>query len=46
MINCYILLGLKDAFEEVSKLQYRGAQIADNRAQKAQQAINNNDKKS
>lgn len=40
-----ILLGLKDAFEEVSKTQYRPAQLADNRAQKAQQAINNNNEK-
>lgn len=41
-----ILTGIKDAFEEVTKTQYREAQIADNKAKKAQQAIsNNNDKK-
>ena len=41
-----ILTGIKDSFEEVAKTQYRGAQIADNKAKKAQQAISNNEKKS
>lgn len=44
-VRADILTGLKDSFEEVSKQQYRSAQIADNRAQKAQQAINNNNDK-
>ena len=41
-----ILTGIKDSFEEVTKTQYKAAQIADNKAQKAQQAVSNNDKKS
>ena len=40
-----ILTGIKDSFEEVTKTQYKVAQIADNRAKKAQQAINNSEKK-
>lgn len=40
-----ILTGIKDSFEEVTKQQFREAQIADARAQKAQQAINNNNDK-
>lgn len=41
-----ILTGIKDSFEEVTKTQYKAAQIADNKAKKAQQAVSNNDKKS
>ena len=40
-----ILTGIKDSFEEVAKTQYKSAQIADNKAQKAQKAVSNNDKK-
>ena len=40
-----ILTGVKDGFEEVTNREFKNAQIADSRAQKAQQAINNNDKK-
>lgn len=40
-----ILTGFKDAFEEVEKLQKIPAQIADERAKKAQKAVQNNDKK-
>lgn len=36
-----ILNGIKDAFEEVTKQQFAPAQIADARAKRAQQAINN-----
>lgn len=41
-----VLNFVKDSFEEIAKQQYKGAEIADSRAKKAQQAINNNDKKS
>ena len=44
-VRADILTGLKDSFEEVAKQQYKPAQVADNRAQKAQQAINNNNEK-
>ena len=40
-----ILTGVKDSFEEVAKTQYKAAQIADNKAQKAQKAVSNNEKK-
>ena len=42
-----VLNSIKDSFEEVAKQQYKGAETADARAKKAQQAISNsNDKKS
>lgn len=44
-IRADILTGIKDGFEEVSKQQYKPAQLSDNRAQKAQKAVNNNEKK-
>lgn len=40
-----LLTAIKDAFEEVARQQYAPAQISDARAKKAQQAINNNEKK-
>lgn len=39
-----ILNAVKDAYEEVTKTEYANAQFADTRAQKAQKAVNNNDK--
>ena len=41
-----VLNFVKDSFEEIAKQQYKGAEIADSRAKKAQQAINNDGKKS
>ena len=41
-----VLNAIKDSFEEIAKQQYKGAEIADARAKKAQAAINNNEKKS
>lgn len=40
-----VLNFIKDSFEEISKQQYKSAEISGSRAKKAQQAINNNDKK-